>query len=547
MDHDVIAYPVLSGLIVWAKVFFACLGIVAVVSLVFSIANNGFGEGFRIWLRGIANGVVDFAHTSFRRVWAIAMLTIREAIRRKALVVFVIFAVLFMFAGWFLPESASKPDMLVKVNVSFVLKTILWLILPVMLLLACWGIPEDIRLRSMHTVVTKPVRRSEIVMGRILGFTAVGTMIVGVMSGVGYLWLYRQIPQDVRKQELICRVPVFATLSFLNREGNPSNKGVNTGDVWDFRSFIEGATKSAAIWDFQGIGPEALVPVEDSTTGEIGPGLLLEVRFESFRSHKGVIGKGLLAQLRLSNPEGTIRPTIPPIEVAEFRGNLVAIPRKISYFDDGAKATKTVDLLDDLVGPKGELRIETQCLNSGQYLGMARPDLFIRTPDRHFAVGYFKAVMGIWLMMALMTMIGVTTSCFVKGPVATLCTFMMLAVGHWMRELMEKIVSGEQQGGGPLESVYRMVMHLNQVTELDPAWWVKPVKFLDRAAIEFLWLCKQVIPNFDYFDMDGYVANGFDVNFGAAMVPSLLITAGFVLPCLLIGYYSLRLRELEAK
>ena len=87
------------------------------------------------------------------------MLTFTEAVRRKALLVFVVFAALFMFAGWFLTGATARPDMQVKVYVSFVLTAIGWLLLPVALLLACWVLPEDIKARSLHTVVTKPARR----------------------------------------------------------------------------------------------------------------------------------------------------------------------------------------------------------------------------------------------------------------------------------------------------------------------------------------------------------------------------------------------------
>src|SRR5262249_18480335 len=135
---------------------------------------------------------------------------------------------------------------------SFVLRTISWLILPVVLLLSCWGLPEDIRLRSLHTVVTKPVRRHEIVLGRILGFSAIGALVLRAMSLVGYFWINRQLPQSMKSQ-LTARVPIYGSISFLNNEGSQVEKGINVGDENMFRSFIEGNTKSRAIWDFANV------------------------------------------------------------------------------------------------------------------------------------------------------------------------------------------------------------------------------------------------------------------------------------------------------
>jgi len=208
----------------------------------------------------------DFFRTSPRRVWALAVQTFREASRGKLLWIFGIFAVLFMFAGWFLPETKADPELATKNYISFVLMAITWLSVPLVLLLACWGLPQDIKVRSLHTVVTKPVRRHEIILGRILGLLGIGTALLLVVGALGYVWVVRQhqglvnqLPEDQR-QPLTARVPVFAEkLSFTTREGATTDEtggdatGVNVGDEVMFRSFVEGNTKARAIWRFTGL------------------------------------------------------------------------------------------------------------------------------------------------------------------------------------------------------------------------------------------------------------------------------------------------------
>ena len=223
-----------------------------------------------------------------RRIWAIAVLTFRQAVRRKALLVFVIFALLFMFAGWFLSQSNERDSLQVKVYISFVLTAVTWLILPVVLILSCWGIPEDIKARSIHTIVTKPVRRSEIVIGRIFGFSMIGTLILLIMSSIGYVWIVRQVP-DQAQDLLTSRVPGFGSLSFRNSEGNPVPEGKNVGDAGTIRrsGFINGLTRECGIFTFDGISSET---VEDLT---------LESRFESYRSHKGKIQQALQCEIRI--------------------------------------------------------------------------------------------------------------------------------------------------------------------------------------------------------------------------------------------------------
>lgn len=87
---------------------------------------------------------------------ALTSLTLKEAIRRKALLVFAVFALLLMFAGWFLTNSNERAELQVGIHIAFILQTISWIMMPVVFFLSCWSLPEDIRIRSLHTVVTKP-------------------------------------------------------------------------------------------------------------------------------------------------------------------------------------------------------------------------------------------------------------------------------------------------------------------------------------------------------------------------------------------------------
>jgi hypothetical protein len=415
-------------------------------------------------------------------------------------------------------------------------------------MLACWGIPEDIKARSIHTVVTKPVRRVEIVLGRMLGFGMITTLVVAVMSIAGFIWIDRQVSEEAHGQ-LVCKVPIYGKLSFLDRQGNPSSSGINVGDVWTFRSYIEGSTKAAAIWDFDRLSEASAMPLPAAKDGSEQRGLRVQTGFESFRTHKGMIGSGLLCQLTLVNPTTNLRVPLPAFEVAEYRGdaNVTPLPETLTYYDSEARKNKTADLFKDVISD-GHLKIEARCLNGEQFLGMARPDLFIRTADRPFAVGYFKAVVGVWLEALIVVMIGVAASCFLKGPVATLMTFSILIVGVSFRSLVDKIVSGDQLGGGPTESIYRMVTHLNQTVDMDLSKTVTgTIKCTDWLAQQGVWLVQQTFPNFSYFSMSTYVAKGFDVDFRAAILPSIAVALAYLIPCVLLGYFALKLRELESK
>ena len=209
----------------------------------------------------------------------------------------------------------------------------------------------------------------------------------------------------------------------------------------------------------------------------------------------------------------------------------------------------TADLFDDIVNGES-LRVEVACLSAGQYLGMAKPDLFIRLPDRPFESGYFKSLAVIGMMMMLVVTVGVCASCFVKGPVAIFLTLSLLMIGQPISyQFLTDLVDRQIEGSGVLESLVRMGKQHNQQVELGVAPWVERfIEIFDGAFFEFLSLVRNLIPNLEPFQQaSGYIENGFDVPFNECFLPSLMTLIGFVVPCVMIGLLSLRFRELEAK
>ena len=150
------------------------------------LIRRGPGQVFPLFFRGVKNGWEDLTQISFRRVFAVARLIIQESIRKKVVTVCVIFLILLMFAGWFIDPSNNNPAAL---YLNFVLSTTNYLILLLALFLSALSLPADFKNKTIFTLVTKPVRSSEIVLGRILGLAAVGTVILLFMAILSYFFV----------------------------------------------------------------------------------------------------------------------------------------------------------------------------------------------------------------------------------------------------------------------------------------------------------------------------------------------------------------------
>ena len=150
----------------------------------------GPAAGTLVVQRAIGNTWRDMVLMSPGRVVALTWLTIKESIRRRVVVVFAVFILILLFGGWYLDPGSVDPA---KVYLSFVFNWIDYLVLLLALLLSALSLPADIKNRTLHTVVTKPVRQSEIVLGRMLGFSIVGTVLLLVMGVISYFFVVRGV------------------------------------------------------------------------------------------------------------------------------------------------------------------------------------------------------------------------------------------------------------------------------------------------------------------------------------------------------------------
>ena len=57
----------------------------------------------------LAAAAADLTRMSPRRVWALSWLAVKESIRNRVIVIFVVFVVLLLFAGWFIDPSNPDP------------------------------------------------------------------------------------------------------------------------------------------------------------------------------------------------------------------------------------------------------------------------------------------------------------------------------------------------------------------------------------------------------------------------------------------------------
>jgi hypothetical protein len=337
---------------------------------------------------------------------------------------------------------------------------------------------------------------------------------------------------------LVARVPIYGELRFLDREGNPATKGISVGQEWGYRSYIEGRTLASAIWTFHNISE---ADFEDS--------LPLALTLSVFRTFKGDIVTGVrgIIILRSTDPRSHLQSEPIGFESKEFELQQLKIPRKLRPMGEAGQSKQEIDIFKDLVF-NGDLEVIVRCDDRAQYFGMAQSDVYIEAPNASFAWNFTKAYIAFWLQVVIVICLGLTFSTFLSTPVAILGTVSAVLLGFF-GSFVQDLYSGEAFGGGPVESIIRLVNQDNVVKPLEfgaGEYGVQTVKILDKVLVAMMRVLSGVLPDFSSLGRAAeYVSYNFNF-YDQLLARQCLTTLVYVISISMIGYFFLKTREIAA-
>ncbi|MBA3483601.1 MAG: ABC transporter permease [Pirellulales bacterium] len=574
-----------------------CLGLAMAALVVgFTIAAGRYGlmRGGDATYKTVASGVTEMVDTSPRRIWALARLAIKESMRRRVIVALGVFFLFLLFANWFLKTNTQDPA---RLYLSVVLTATTYLVLIVALLLSAFSLPGDFKSKTIYTVVTKPVRAGEIILGRIIGFSIVATVLLAIMAVTSYIFVVRSLDHTHEVDAASITRITDAKGDVIGYEGQTTKNDEN-GHRHDFEVDVEGVGQTDMVNshthnidrlgdnDYQVSGPigfiRARVPqygklrfidrsgaAKDTgisvgsewtyrsfidgntpataiwTFDNIRPGLdpefnglPLALLVRVFKTHKGTIGQDIGGQIQLRNPETGV--TSQPIPFGADDAQVVDhdIPNELQSSTD-----EPIKLFDDLVSKDGKIEVLVKCLERGQYFGFAQADCYIRHPDGSPLASYAKVVMSIWVQAIIVIAVGVTISTIVSGPVALLFTAGFIILGFWRQDFVD-IATGVSYGGGPAESVYRIATQANVMVKLDEGILTSLLIGFDTYfAKPIMWAVAQCLPDFRAFSTVDYAADGYNVPWDRVF-QDVTVCLGYVVGLAIFGYFLLRTREI---
>jgi hypothetical protein len=507
-----------------------------------------------------------------RRIWALARLSFKEALHRRVIWVFSLMGIVILFAAWFLPYKAEDQVRNYVLVVYIAMAVLLWLTGS---LLGAFSIPTDVRNQTIHTIVTKPVERYEIVLGRFLGYGTLLTIVLVVLTGVGLLYVVRGVTAEAAEESYKARVPLFPDeLSFV---GTPKNEGESVGREWDYRKYLPGPNpnqpKPYAIWSFR------TLPQHLADRAEPVP---FEFTFDIFRTYKGEVGKGVFCTLTFAS--GHL--TVPEVEALaekvrqertelrrDIKANLEAIEDKLiskhgfyeasgvevtdyhtqsltvpaalfsKVIDDGKRQQAEEQQLRDR--ERQELERARQTLPSAEYRRKAKA-LAEEQAQRAASKPFLKVLVNIdrssrqqllgvarrdlyllaaekpfWqnflkgaigLWFSVMLLLGLTVACSTYlSGIISWILASVLFVGGFFLDYIRSLAEGQAVGGGPWVAFVRLTERKTIAAPLDESPVVSVAKGGDQFFGWFLRLVMKAIPDVTRFDLTNYVQSGFDI------------------------------------
>lgn len=389
---------------------------------------------------------------SIGRLWAIAAMTLVEASRRKVFAILVLFAVALLSSAAFFPSVEMKARLRLMEAWSLRAATLFTAI--VALFVSGFSLPGDFETRRIYLLVTKPVSKVTVFLGRLLGFAMLLAVFLGIMGLVTVVF--------IRLVALLAG-PSFPPLVAYPRLTAPEFRaelGRDEEDQDPPRKSVANAPGAALVWRYRGMN-RADFP--DAVRGDLR--LLLGSRTDVFRASGSV-------EITASAPGR------PPHRQTLF----------LQTHEEG-----TFMFPADLIGNDGAVELRVAPADADGWISGWAESLALFTRPANFELNFMKGLILAFFQSALVLAVTLTASTFLSAPVSILMGILLYIVGsvhsyarEGIRDIDRSMVSShEHRGHGHAPGdIPRPVLRIS-------------------AAISKVVL--SVVPDFDRFDFSAWL------------------------------------------
>src|SRR3989339_57143 len=439
---------------------------------------------------------------------AIILLTYRESLRKKILLVLVLFCIGLIVSSAFFPVVSSSAR--IKLVQTWTFQGVTFFGILVAIFLAAVSIPSDIENKRVFLTLTKPVTRETIIMGRLIGFiltTAVITIIMALV-GLGYIRLVAlfspgaqgalAVNQRIKPDQFYFHQA--ASSASLNGLYDASEKGK------ELEVTLEGDGNNFAAYEFNNLNNYNF---SDKVKAEInlktGEGL-------------GKISSTILVKVVNST---TKEEATQKLNITYRRAEVVQFDRK---------------LIDNV----GDVRIFFYRTNPESYIKVGPASVILLSPQGSFEWNFAKAFGIVFLQIILVLVFCVTCSSFLSGAVNIFLNMFLYFCGSGMKFLQDSLATMKQSMLDQIksENLADMAGQVHRHSDSDMPLWL--MQLSDSILTNVL----RIIPDFSRFDVWDNLLKGYAINI-SEYTHLLEYVFIYLVVMLVIGIVAFRLRDIK--
>lgn len=387
--------------------------------------------------------------------------------------------------------TTDEPDAMVKMLLVVFFQVVVLLCITGVILLSATSLPHEIEDKTIYGILSKPVSRLKIIVGKIIGFALLSALllvILGLFNLVSIQYRASNLPEEYRG---IVKARSEFAASHFSIQGKLHH--AHQGIAW-----IAGGRSGVARWQFSNIKK----PPENASGFEIEVNLKLE-------SSRGFVD--------------TIPLMVRVEDEISGRGKTEVILAKVDK-----PCMLKID--PEIVEENTALNITAFPILTTDYLGVTQMDVKVFLIQRGFVSNYGKAVLLTFLKFLLIVIIAVMGSTCLSAPVSMVAAFVVFLCGHileFMKDfslLIQDHHAHEHAVPGVLKTPNILLVYMDYLVK-------KPLE----------WIC-YILPDFKRFDSLKFLLKGVNIPFETVGV-SFGYTAVYAGMCLFLSAMILKKRE----
>ncbi|MHC5179453.1 MAG: ABC transporter permease [Planctomycetota bacterium] len=368
-----------------------------------------------------------------RSIWAVARNTLAQAVRMKiAAVVVLLLLILLPLMSMVMDGDGTLLGKL-RTFTSYGLGLISMLLCILTIAVSTFTLSNDIKRKHIFLVITKPIRRWELVVGKLLAIVFLNIVLLGVFSGIVYgcTLLIPRISDASEMEKMRADAEFFTARvgveSFLDKEQLKEKAQKHYKELKDSGQIPEEMSYQRAIREL--LGQEVM------KAQKVDPGEVKEWDFENLRV-KNPNDPNAIIFVRCQ-----FRVTVPPPDETVFGMWRIGDLRQLKI---GGKVVTPIYNVERraAVRTAQEFVIPADAIAEDGYLGLAfynnpalnkttiiPEDLKVLYRTGSFTENFFRAVLMVLVRLVFLAVLGISLTTWLSFPVAILVCVLVFFVG----------------------------------------------------------------------------------------------------------------------